>query len=390
MKTNCWLVLGTMIATTAVAQVNTNTLPAIPAPATAPVVAPVVETTNAPAPVKKKSPAKKKAVKKISEPTVTLVAGPAMVESANLNLRGQAGLKGEVVGHLKKGDTLTVISQINLDKHAADEPAQWAKVSLPAGTKVWVNSRFVDSTNKVVTVKKLNFRAGPGENYSVLGVLEKGASISEVSSKGAWTEIEAPTSAFAFAAAMFLKQEAAAPVVTETPAPVPAPTPTTVAEASPVNPTPAPAPAPAPETAAAPANAAPVLEGTNAVATVDTNPPPPRVVSHEGYIRRSMSLVAPTEFELFDWQTGKAINYIYSPTTNLNLAKYDSYKVIVTGEEGMAERWAATPVLTIQKIYVLETNYPQNTSYQRVSSPRAQDQTTRGTQPKSQQPQSRR
>ena len=31
MKTNCWLILGTMLATTAVAQVNTNKLPEIPA-----------------------------------------------------------------------------------------------------------------------------------------------------------------------------------------------------------------------------------------------------------------------------------------------------------------------------------------------------------------------
>ncbi len=33
MKTNCWLILGTMLATTAVAQVNTNKLPEIPPPA---------------------------------------------------------------------------------------------------------------------------------------------------------------------------------------------------------------------------------------------------------------------------------------------------------------------------------------------------------------------
>ena len=245
MKTNCWLVLGMMMATSAVAQVNTNALPEIPAPATVAPAAPAVAETNAVAPAPKKKSVthkKKAAAKKISEPTSALVAGSATVISPNLNVRGQAGLKGEVVGHLKSGDTVTVISQINLDKHAADEPAQWAKISLPSGTKVWVNSKFVDATNKVVSVKKLNLRAGPGENYSVLGVIEKGTPVNELESKGAWSQIEMPTNAFAFVAAMFLKQEptpvvepiAAAPAVVETPVVVPPPTASTVAETPPV------------------------------------------------------------------------------------------------------------------------------------------------------------
>jgi hypothetical protein len=174
-------------------------------------------------------------------------------------------------------------------------------------------------------------------------------------------------------------------VVAETPAP--APTPSTVAEAPAVVTQPATAPA----TTEAPTAPTPKLEATNAVAEVDTNPPPPRVVSHEGYVRPSVSPVAPTYYELFDWDTGKAINYLYSPTTNLNLAKYDSHKIIVTGEEGMAQRWAATPVLTIQKIYVLETSYPYPKDYKNVSSPRSGDQNIRGTKPQApRQPQSRR
>ena len=63
MKTNCWLILGMVLATTAVAQVNTNKLPPIPAPAIpaapapAPMVAPTQTQTNAP--VKKTTHAKK-------------------------------------------------------------------------------------------------------------------------------------------------------------------------------------------------------------------------------------------------------------------------------------------------------------------------------------------
>ncbi len=398
MKTNCWLVLGTMMATTAVAQINTNTLPEIPAPATvatsAPAPAPTLAVTNAVAPVKK-APVKhkkKKAVKKIYEPSVALAAGTATVVSENLNVRGQAGLKGEVIAHLKIGDTVTVISQINLDKHAADEPAQWAKISLPSETKVWVNTKFLDVTNKVVAVKKLNLRAGPGENYSVLGVIEKGTPVSELAAKGEWSQIETPTNAFAFVAAIYLKQEpipnAAAVAASVPPAPVvetpvvPAPplstntvavAPTIVAE---------PPVAPVVDTNQTAASASSVaatnvtstsVADTNATATtVDTNPPPTRVVSHEGYVRPSVSLVAPTYYELYDFDSGKVINYLYTTSTNLDLSRYNGHLIIVTGEESMTERWNASPMLTIQKIYVLQTNLPPVSN--RVYSPRASGQ----------------
>ncbi|HTL73396.1 MAG TPA: SH3 domain-containing protein [bacterium] len=387
MKTNYWLIIGTIIATSAVAQVDTNTLPAIPAPAS---VAPAPVTpavTEAPAPVaepvvKKAAPKKKKVVKKISEPTVTLVPGTATVVPPNLNLRGQAGLKGEVVGHLKKGDTVTVISQINLDKHAADEPAQWAKIALPSGTKVWVNSHFVDATTKTVTAKKLNLRGGPGENYSVLGSLEKGASVSELSTKGSWIEIEAPSTAVAYVAAMYLEQTAPAPAPVEPTPPTPVvetapPVATTVAETAPVVTTPAPVEAATP-VVPAPAEAAPVLPPPS-LAEYDTNPPPPRVVTHEGYVRPSVSVIAPTYYELYDPSSGNAINYLYASTTNLDLSRYNGAQIMVTGEESLAARWGDTPVLTVQRIFVVNAAPPE--PYKRVSSPRAQEQTIRGSKP---------
>jgi uncharacterized protein YgiM (DUF1202 family) len=412
MKTNCWLILGTMLATTAVAQVNTNKLPEFPPPATvAPAPAAPVEvmvaTTKTNAVVKKHVKAKKKALKKklaantaekkLAEAPVgpiSLVPGPAIVAADNVNLRGQAGLQGEVVGHVKKGDAVTVLAEITLDKPKAGEPAQWAKIALPSGTKVWVDSKYVDKTNNVVATKKLNLRGGPGENFSVLGVIEKGAAVTSVSTKGDWTQIETPASAFAFVAAHYLKQEAgmetnltAPPVVATAenvppPAPAtvmppPAPTPTTVAEAPTIGPpatTPPPAPAPAPvtplpatpETAAttpAPAPATPettMPAPTLAPDETDTNlpPPPPRIVTHEGMVRRSVSPVAPTYFELYDPADDKAIDYLYTSTTNLNLNPYNGRHITVTGEEAMDVRWKDTPVITIQKIYVLPTDKP--------------------------------
>ena len=391
MKTNCWLVLGTMMATSALAQVSTNRVLEIPAPALAPTVAAVAATNHTTIAPKKKAPPtahKKKpiakapvkaAVKKTADLPVTLVPGPATVAVENLNLRGQAGLKGEVVGHAKKGDTVTVLAEINLDKHKADEPAQWAKVSLPSGTKVWVNTHFIDATNKVVSAKKLNLRGGPGENFSVLGNLEKGAAVAPISSKGDWTQIEAPVSAFAFVAASYLKQEPQAvtptnpapPVVAVVTPPVP-PTPTTVVEPPAVVPVPVVTPV-IPDAPVTPAvvnpPVVPAVPVVPAPEVLDTNPPPPRIVTHEGYVRHSVSLVAPTYFELYDATTSNAIDYLYTTTTNLNLARYNGLKIIVTGEEGLDARWHDTPVLTIQKILVVPEEHAPVES-KRVSSPR--------------------
>jgi uncharacterized protein YgiM (DUF1202 family) len=358
MKTNCWLILGTLIAASAIAQNNTNALPPIPAP----IVSPTAETAPAPAApatVKhKKHAAPKRAA--LDEPTVTLVPGAAEVAVANLNVRGQAGLKGEAVAHLNKGDAVTVLSQINLDKHAVGEPAQWAKIALPTNTHVWVNTKFIDADSKTVSARKLNLRAGPGENYSILGVIERGTTVNEITTKDSWTQIEPPTDAYAFVAAMYLKQEASGNLAAN-PAPstetTPAPTTNTVAETQPIvaEPTNA-APAAAEVNSATPNSAPPTMAENNAATVVDTNPPPPRVVTHEGVVGPVGSIIAPTAYVLYDPSTRQNINFLYTTSTNLDIGRYNGMLIDVTGEEGIAERWPDTPLLTIQRIIVIETN----------------------------------
>ncbi len=418
MKTNSWLLMGLMVATSAVAQSNTNTPPATPAPATPTpvIVAPVVSAsaaTNEPVKLKKKKVAKHKKAPAaepkrvaIQEPTVTLAPGAAEVAADNVNVRGQAGLKGEFVTHLNKGDAVVVLSQINLDKHQIDEPAQWAKIAFPTNAHVWVNTAFIDATNKTVLPKKLNLRAGPGENYSVLGVVERGTPVNPGTVRGEWTQIDPPTTAYAFIAAMYLKQEATgnlaanpapstetqpvapvAPVETQPapvpapvpvpapePAPAPAPTPTPVPEPQPIvaeatnAPVPAPAPTPVPPpvapvaTTPAPAPTPettapaplPAQVETNDVGTVSTNPPPPRIVTHEGVVKHVTSIIEPTAYELYDPKTGTDINYLYTTSTNLDVSVYKGLRIIVTGEEKLADRWPHTPVLTVERIQVVK------------------------------------
>lgn len=356
-----------MVATGVVAQSSTNTLPAIPAPITTPMAEPVAPTaTPVVAPVKKAAPVKHKKVaapKKVAlnEPTVALMPGAAEVAIPHLNVRGQAGLKGEAIARLNKGDVVAVLSQINLDKHEVGEPAQWAKIALPNSTHVWVHSTFIDAKTKTVVPKKLNLRAGPGENFSVLGVIEHGVAVKEITTKAGWTQIEPPETAYAFVAAIYLKQAASGtlaanvPSSTETePVPMVAPvaTPTPVVEAAPIVTEPV-----NPVVVATGTNPSlPVGIDTNSTAVVDTNPPPPRIVTHEGVVRHVDSIIAPTTYVLYDPVTKREINYLYTTTPLLDVSRYSGMRIMVTGEEGLSARWKETPVLTIQRIVVLDTN----------------------------------
>jgi uncharacterized protein YraI len=237
------------------------------------------------------------------------------------------------VAHLHKGDTVTVLEQINLSHHAAAEPSQWAKIALPTNTTVWVSSKYLDE-NGSVTSRKLNLRAGPGENYSVVGVIEHGATVQKIDTKGDWTKIEPPANAYAFVAAKYLTEEMASAQPTS---------PSTGTEMPESNPT----------TTAVP-------EQPSIVMTPQPPPPPPaptvRIIQHEGIVGPVGSLVAPTDYKLYDQSTKQDIDFLYPISKDLDLSKLVDADVIVTGEEGVDQRWPNTPIMAIQSIQVVRTN----------------------------------
>ena len=379
MKTNCWSIFAVMVSGSLLAQTVTNpptapagasaaetavAAPAVAAPAAAekpaPATAPAKKTT-------KKAPVKKAAAKPAAKPTydlktVPLVPGPATLVASNVNVRGQAKLKSEIVARVSRPQEVQVIEEIILKNSGADEPSAWARIELPAGTHVWVHNQYIDSATKAVKPRRLNVRSGPGENYSVLGSLEKNAVVKEVSTKGDWIQIEAPAGAYAFVAAQYLQQGAAATEVATTtpttaPATEPPATPTTVTEPPVVAPAPGDAPAVA---AVPPTNAAPAtMEGTNDVATVESTGSepeeelPPRIVSREGIVRPTTSIQAPTRFALVSPDTKRLMNYLYTTSPNLDLQRYKGIRIIVTGEESMDDRWGNTPLITLQRIQVV-------------------------------------
>ena len=365
MKKKYGVILAAMLATGAIAQTATNsTPPPLPTPSAG--AAPAAASTAAPMPMPmadtsvstntppKKAKKKKAAAKKPK--TIEAAGAPfikdetAVSKQNNVNVRAQSHINSEVVFRLQKGDAVTVMSEVVLSKPKADEPARWVQIALPATTPVWVSAKYLDA-NQTVSSKKLNVRSGPGENYSVVGELQKGDAVKTMHTKEGWTQIEAPTNAFGFVAAHLLDHKEMAPpvnVTMNTPPPVPEVTPVnggggmtvTPAAGTPGSTMPATGPAmtmPVPAPAAA-------TEGT----------PTERVISREGSVGDTVSIQAPTYFELESLDDGKVIDYLYTTSPNLVLEHWRGKKVLVTGVESLDERWPSTPVLTIQKIQIVK------------------------------------
>ncbi len=104
------------------------------------------------------------------------------VVADSVNLRAGAGLDCEVVGQVARGDILTAI----------DAEGEWIRVQVPTGIYLWVYGQLVkDST----AAARVMVRAGPGINYRVTGILNKGDPVKTVgtSPSGEWLKIEAPT-----------------------------------------------------------------------------------------------------------------------------------------------------------------------------------------------------
>jgi uncharacterized protein YgiM (DUF1202 family) len=370
MKKKLLIVFVAAISTTLLAQdTNTSAPPmqttpeaapaATPPPAVPEQPAPAIEAaTNAPAkPAKaKKKVAKKKAAatsKAAQLKTVPLVPGPAVVSANHVNVRSKAGLVGEIISRMTNGEPVTVIEEVHLKNSGPEEPSVWAKIALPSDAHAWVKSSYVDA-NKTITASKLKLRAGPGENYGVIGIADRGEVVQPVTTKGDWTQIEAPTNAYAFMAAAYLTQspDALAAATPTTPAPI--------TETNEVAPPPTNEVAMATETNQVTDTNQPPVTDTNQPPTMvqETNPPPPppppRIVSHEGIVRATVSIQAPTRFELVSLETHQTIDYLFPPTPELDMSRYKGMHIIVTGEEGLDERWKNTPVITVEKIQVLE------------------------------------
>jgi uncharacterized protein YgiM (DUF1202 family) len=360
MKIKFGLILAGVLSTAAIAQPQ----PSLPGSTNAPSaeVAPMVvppeaaATTNAPSAKPKKSAAKKKSAPKASAKKSTtpdmpfappaMAGEPAVAIKNNVTVRGQAHINSEVVGHLKKGDTVNVLEIVTLKHPGTDEPSKWARISLPSDMHVWMSTSFLNGTNQTISARKLNLRTGPGENFSIVGLLHKGDTVKTVGTKGTWTEIESPTNAFAFVAAHLLSHKEAPPV--EPVPPVVPPTPIVLGTPSSI----------APAASGTPNGAEPVVPIVTPPIPkplpAAPEPLPRRVVEREGVVGGTVSIQAPSHYQLKSLDNGNVMDYLYTTSTNVVLKSYKGMTVLVSGEEELDERWPNTPVLTIQRIQIVK------------------------------------
>lgn len=318
---------------------------------------------------------------------------PGVVRADRVNVRGKASLQGEVITQLSKGESVVILEEISGagPKKETEAPPAWLKIKMPANTPVWVNASHVDPASKSVTVRRLNIRGGAGENYSVLGVLDKGSILKEIRTVGDWMEIEAPTNTFGFVAADLIQKSnaptiAATPVPPvakteatgkdtvppqvkdlsnspETPAIVPNPTPPTAnplpAPATPTSPAvevavPVTAP-PKPSPSAVPTNVPPGEAPVNSArppASAD-EPLPRRIITREGIVKRARNIQAPDDYQLVSAETGKTINFLVTDKLGFSLKDFVDRKLMVTGEELVDRRWPNTPILDVEDLRIV-------------------------------------
>jgi len=402
MKLKVWLLssLTPLTVASVLAQTQPTASPAAPPPP-ALTQPPAVEPEPA-APPTNTAPAKPKHTKskaKAKHPKSTASSGasnnvvvlnPPMLATVKcdvLDVRGQGSFVGEVITHVKKGETVTVLAEATHAHAKAGEPSKWSRISLPAGTKVWVAAAFVDAEGGTVKAKKINVRGGPGENYSVVARLEKDAPIKVMEKKSSWVAIESPANAEGYVASEYVEKTSEAPATAPASAPpgalaannnaaptqtltlppvnlkvTPPPTEVSVPAETPQPAPPAPgpsAPAPTPTSQAdqerAGLHQATPVEPLNVAAP--TAPPPaepakeevPRIVTREGYVHRSYNIQAPVDYELRDIKTGEMTEFI-APAPGQKFKVFVGTRVRITGAETFDPRWPRTPILLVQTV----------------------------------------
>ena len=120
------------------------------------------------------------------------------VTTTNLNIRSGAGTKYSVLGTLKQGAKISVISINNgwakftyNNRTAYVSYNHLKKVETPSSTvSNSSNASTITTSQGKVTANSLNVRAGAGTNYSKLGSLKKNATVEIVDISGGWYKIK--------------------------------------------------------------------------------------------------------------------------------------------------------------------------------------------------------
>ena len=348
---------------------------------------------------------------------LTAFGAEGVVLNERVNVRTRPSIASEVIQQLDTGATVTILDRINLNDPQPGEPREWFRIVIPETTELWISSEYIDTATKAVKASRLNVRAGPGQNFSVVGRIERGTVVEPIRASAGWTAIKPLAATVAYVATEFINEsstananqliEPAQTPETTTPPPIVASNeiPNVIIDeedetSNSVSPATLPPPitpkeeAPAINNVSSPAseeslfdrvgNSSPIRNATETtepsiafipLATSGGDPEPikmepvsneiaeelKRIITRDGIVKRSRNIQAPTYHRLEDPRTGTTINYLYTGKLQVDLGTgpkalkpYEGRKIRVVGAEAVDARWPRIPVIEVEQLRILE------------------------------------
>lgn len=278
----------------------------------------------------------------------------------NVNLRAKPVPTAEVVGQVSEN---TVLSVRSMDQ-------EWVEVIPPAPVDLWILSDYIKE-GVVICKTKVNVRAGPGINYSIVGRLPPATAVVVRGAHAEWTKVAPPEGCSLWIARSMVekvpeKTAVAEPVQVETARqetaraePVSRPS-----EPGPARPAPSPAPAAAPAAMETAGGVVTSVSPPAAAAGTVTNTPSPLAdldlipttgqgqwKQYEGILRsRLFFLRNPSKFRLVRYDSEKnavMICYVKGNDTQLNALL--GRPMVISGREYWVQR-QRYPVLVPDRI----------------------------------------
>ncbi len=119
-----------------------------------------------------------------------------MIRGDRVNIRSQPSLDGEVLVWMKRGETVET---------QGSSKDGFIRIALPSKVAVWVYGPLVDRASHQIKAPEARLRVGPGRNYGELGVLKKGAALTEIRESDGWLQVEPPAGLSAYVGAQFIE-----------------------------------------------------------------------------------------------------------------------------------------------------------------------------------------
>lgn len=144
----------------------------------------------------------------LADATFRPSSGTAYATDA-VNVRSGPGTSYTVLGYLSRGEKVTITGTVSNG---------WTQIQLPGNRLGYVSSAYLSASypsggcvivtpsgdRYKVNTGALNVRSGPGTNYRVIAVLEKGDIVTRIGQSGKWFKVSTSNGADAWVSSKYL------------------------------------------------------------------------------------------------------------------------------------------------------------------------------------------